>query len=104
MKAEGPLETTPGLRRKYSGEVDFFRPTFYISPALGPEPARLVKDLIASDERFFEPMAERPDAEATDHNYNDNTELADAIAAGARGAYWDILRRLRSRNARSPEV
>ena len=30
-----------------------------------------------------------------DHNYNRNQLLADAIAAGARGAYWDILRRLR---------
>jgi tryptophan 2-C-methyltransferase len=98
VKAEGPLETNPSLRRKYTGQVDFFRPTFYISPALGPNPARLIKDLIAGDERFFEPMAEQPDAEATDHNYNDNTELADAIAAGARGAYWDILRQLRTKD------
>jgi radical SAM superfamily enzyme YgiQ (UPF0313 family) len=105
VNAEGPLETNPGLRRKYTGQVDFFRPTFYISPGLGPEPARLVKDLIAGDERFFEPTAEQPNAEATDHNYNDNTELADAIAAGARGAYWDILRLLRrkheARNSKS---
>jgi len=98
VKAEGPLEENPGLRRKYAGEVDFLQPTFYISPGLGPEPARLVKDLIAGDQRFFEPTAEQPDAEATDHNYNDNTELADAIAAGARGAYWDILQQLRRRN------
>jgi len=41
---------------------------------------------------------EQPDAEATDHNYNDNTELVDAIAAGARGAYWDILHRLRGKH------
>jgi len=87
LKAQGPLETHPGLRRKYAGAVDFFQPTFYISPALGSEPARLVKDLIGGDERFFDPMAEEPDAETTDHNYNDNTELVDAIAAGARGAY-----------------
>ena len=92
---EGPILGNPGLRRKYSGPLDFFQPTFYISPALGPEPARLVKDLIAGDKRFFEPMAEQPDAEATDHNYNDNTELVEAIRQGARGAYWDILRQLR---------
>jgi radical SAM superfamily enzyme YgiQ (UPF0313 family) len=98
VQAEGPLETNPGLRRKYTGPVDFFRPTFYISPALGPEPARLVKDLIAGDQRFFEPTAEQPDAEATDHNYNDNTELVEAIAAGMRGAYWDILRQLRGKH------
>ena len=95
VKRQGPLSDNPGLRRKYPGEVDFFQPTFYISPVLGPEPARLIKDLIAGDKRFFEPMAEQPDAEATDHNYNDNSELVEAIRRGARGAYWDILRRLR---------
>jgi radical SAM superfamily enzyme YgiQ (UPF0313 family) len=92
---EGSLRAHPGLRRKYAGDIDFFQPTFYLSPALGPEPARLIKDLIAGDARFFEPMAEQPDAAATDHNYNDNTELVEAIRRGARGAYWDILRRLR---------
>ena len=96
LEREGPIAENPGLRRKYTGEVDFFQPTFYISPALGSEPARLVKDRIAGDHRFFEPMAEQTDAEATDHNYNDNTELVEAIRRGARGAYWDILRQLRS--------
>ena len=93
---EGPLQTNPAIRRKYSGPCDPFRPTFYITPSLGPEPARLVKDLIAGDQRFFEPTQENPVAGATDHNYNDNSELVDAIAQGARGAYWDILHRLRS--------
>jgi hypothetical protein len=32
---------------------------------------------------------------STDHNYNDNTELVEAIKKGARGAYWHILRQLR---------
>ena len=92
---EGPLEQNPAILRKYSGDIDFFKPTFYISKALGENPARLVKDLIAGDERFFEPMEETPGANATDHNYNDNTALVEAIAQGARGAYWDILHRLR---------
>jgi radical SAM superfamily enzyme YgiQ (UPF0313 family) len=96
VESEGPLETNPAIRRKYAGPCDFFQPTFYIAPALGPEPARLVKNLIAGDQRFFEPTEERPDAATTDHNYNDNTELVDAIAQGARGAYWDILHRLRA--------
>jgi radical SAM superfamily enzyme YgiQ (UPF0313 family) len=95
LTREGPLDGNPGLRRKYTGPIDLFQPTFYLSPALGPEPARLIKDLVAGDPRFFEPMVEQPDAAATDHNYNDNTELVDAIRAGARGAYWDILRQLR---------
>jgi radical SAM superfamily enzyme YgiQ (UPF0313 family) len=91
LQRQGPLDANPGLRRKYPGPIDLFRPTFYISPALGREPARLIKDLIAGDQRFFEPMAEQPDAEATDHNYNDNTDLVEAIRQGAHGAYWDIL-------------
>jgi radical SAM superfamily enzyme YgiQ (UPF0313 family) len=92
----GPLETVPGILRKYPGPIDLMQPTFYISPALGEEPARLVRDLISKDERFFAPEDDRPSSDAgTDHNYNDHQGLVDAIAAGARGAYWDILRRLR---------
>ncbi len=96
LEQQGPLDGNPGLRRKYTGPIDLFQPTFYISPALGPEPAKVIKDLIAGDPRFFEPMAEQPDAAATDHNYNDNTDLVEAIRQGARGAYWDILRQLRA--------
>ncbi len=95
VKAEGMLETNPSIRRKYEGPVDLLKPTFYISHLLGPEPARLVHNLIGDDERFFKPMLEDGDSQSKDHNYNDNTELCDAITAGARGAYWDILRKMR---------
>ncbi|MFH1369767.1 MAG: radical SAM protein [Planctomycetota bacterium] len=95
MAKEGPPETNPNIHRKYTGPVDLFRPTFYISHLLGERPARLVKDLIAGDKRFFEPIDEA-DSALTDHNYNDNTELVNAIKAGARGAYWHILHNLRS--------
>jgi radical SAM superfamily enzyme YgiQ (UPF0313 family) len=97
---EGPLEDNPGLRRRYEGPVDLLYPTFYISPALGPNPARTVKELVAGDERFFEPQEESDAASvedpSSDYNYNDNDPLVRAIADGARGAYWDILRRMRS--------
>jgi radical SAM superfamily enzyme YgiQ (UPF0313 family) len=96
VSAEGDIETNPNIRRKYTGGVDLFRPTFYISHLLGERPARLIKDLIAGDKRFFEPIDE-VDAVSTDHNYNDNTELVNAIKSGARGAYWHILHKLRSR-------
>jgi len=108
VESEGALETNPNIRRKYDGPVDFFQPTFYISQALGPKPANLVRDLIAGDKRFFEPMPEVTSADGgkiTDHNYNDNTELVEAIKAGARGAYWDILHQIRGSPAlRSPAV
>ena len=94
--AEGPPEKNESLRRRYDGPVDFFRPTFYLSKALGDQPARLVSRLVGGDQRFFEPMPEAGEGDAAaDYNYNDNTPLVRAIAAGARGAYWDILRRLR---------
>lgn len=89
------------IRRKYDGPVDWFRPTFYISSALGERPGEFVRDLIAGDARFFEPAidsAEQPAgaADAANYNYNENALIAEAIAKGARGAYWDILRRLRN--------
>jgi len=102
LAAEGPLETNPAIHRRYEGPIDLVRPTFYVSAALGRHPARLVRELIGGDERFFAPVDEEPTpgpsaAASTDHNYNDNRALVEAIAAGARGAYWDILRKLRDR-------
>ncbi|MCY2993355.1 MAG: radical SAM protein [Planctomycetota bacterium] len=97
VSAEEPWETNPSIRRHYAGPVDLLQPTFYVSAALGDHPARFVRDLIAGDPRFFPPQDEVPvaTADSGDHNYNDNRALVEAIAAGARGAYWDILRRLR---------
>jgi len=98
VTSEGPPEKNRNIRRKYSGPVDFLKPTFYISGSLGERPAELVRDLIGGDERFFEPMEETAgtcdSSVSTDHNYNENIALVEAIKAGARGAYWDILRKL----------
>jgi radical SAM superfamily enzyme YgiQ (UPF0313 family) len=95
VAAEGPCEDNPNIRRHYDGPVDLIQPTFYISSALGENPARLVRELIDDDPRFFPPEEEAVESEAApgDHNYNANQQLVDAIAAGERGAYWDILRR-----------
>jgi radical SAM superfamily enzyme YgiQ (UPF0313 family) len=94
---EGPAEANPNIRRKYAGAVDLLKPTFYLSHELGQKPAQLVKNLIAGDPRFFEPMDEgvSEGAVSTDHNYNDNTRLLKLIDKGSRGAYWDILRKAR---------
>jgi radical SAM superfamily enzyme YgiQ (UPF0313 family) len=88
------------IHRKYTGPIDFFKPTFYISRALGEHPAKLVRDLIDGDQRFFAPTdqdeGETPEnSDAANYNYNENLPLVQAIQKGARGAYWDILRRSR---------
>lgn len=88
LERERPLEGNPGLRRRYDGPVDLLQPTYYISPALGPAPAAVVREAIGGDERFFPPS----DEPEPGYNYSDNTPLEEAIAAGARGAYWEILR------------
>jgi radical SAM superfamily enzyme YgiQ (UPF0313 family) len=92
--AEGPLETNPAVRRRGTGPVDLLAPTFYVASSLGPAPAALVRELAGDDPRFFLPTdgVTLPDG---DHNYSDHAPLAAAIARGERGAYWDILRRLR---------
>ncbi len=99
VDSQGPAETNPNIRRNYTGAVDFFKPTFYISEFLGEHPARLVQDLIAGDKRFFGPIPEtnasKSSPEATDHNYNDNAMLIAALEKGEKGAYWDILRQAR---------
>jgi radical SAM superfamily enzyme YgiQ (UPF0313 family) len=94
-------ENEGSIRRKYPGPIDFFRPTFYISKALGEQPAKLVRDMIGDDRRFFAP-ADQADCQvsangdtAANYNYNENQLLVQAIQKGARGAYWDILRRIR---------
>ena len=81
------------IKRKYSGPIDLCQPTFYIPQSLGNHPARLVNELIGDDPRFFGPSEslEAGHGESQDHNYNDNTELCDAIRQGARGAYWHLM-------------
>ncbi|MBN2136920.1 MAG: radical SAM protein [Sedimentisphaerales bacterium] len=86
-----------GIHRRYDGPVDLFKPTFYISPSLGDDPAGLVTELIGGDKRFFTSAKSdepEPRDEPAGYNYNENRVLVEAIRNGARGAYWDILRRL----------
>ena len=89
------------IRRKYRGPINLLKPTFYISKAMGECPAEFVRDLIAGDRRFFEPALEADSRtaesdDAVNYNYNENLMLTKAISEGARGAYWDILRHIRS--------
>ena len=101
MVAAGLSPGNAAIKRKYDGPVDLLRPTFYISEALGENPAGLVKEQIAGDRRFFEPADEADmralkDGDTSDYNYNQNEPLTQAIEKGARGAYWHILHQLRT--------
>jgi radical SAM superfamily enzyme YgiQ (UPF0313 family) len=70
-------------------------PAFFVDEALGDDVGPWLSSLIAGDPRFFFLGEAGADAAAAGYNYNDNRELEEAIAAGARGAYWDVLRGLR---------
>ena len=52
-----------------------------------------LRELVAGDARFF--VGGRKGETGANYNYNDNSELVQEIRQGARGAYWDILRKLR---------
>jgi len=99
IAAAGPLEQNPGVRRPYAGNLDLLWPTYYVSPELGERPAAVVREAVAGDRRFFEPSDEHgPSGADTSkgYNYSENDPLVRAIAGGARGAYWDILRGVRA--------
>ncbi|MFP4056034.1 MAG: B12-binding domain-containing radical SAM protein [Candidatus Brocadiia bacterium] len=90
LAAAGPLAENPSV----SGLADnaaMLRPVYYVEAALGEGVEDYVRSLIAGDERFLFPTGEES---AENYNYNDNSVLCEAIRNGARGAYWDILRRL----------
>ena len=94
IAAEGPMEQNPGVSGQVADNEDLLAPVFYVSPALGTmeEASAFLSEVIAGDERFFFGGS----GDERDYDYDDNRVLVDAIAAGARGAYWDILRQLRS--------
>jgi hypothetical protein len=75
-----------------SGGINPADPVFFLEPAIAPFVFELLDGLIGDDRRFlfFDPAkADRN----YNYNYNANQRLVESIAAGQRGAYWDILRR-----------
>ncbi|HQH12147.1 MAG TPA: hypothetical protein PLS31_06925, partial [Candidatus Sumerlaeota bacterium] len=67
-------------------------PDFYIKPNVEQIIFPLLDELIGGDERF---LFHDPSKAEKNYNYNANDVLVNAIRAGHRGAYWDILRRCR---------
>ncbi len=65
----------------------------FVEPAVAPFIYQLLDRLIGEDPRFFFFDPSKPDR---NYNYSGHQALAQAIERGERGAYWDILRRMRS--------
>jgi len=74
-------------RARHSGLLE---PQYHFSPALGDDPVGAIRRAIGDDPRFL--LLSGPDDERS-YNYVGDDWLETAIANGARGAYWDILRR-----------
>jgi radical SAM superfamily enzyme YgiQ (UPF0313 family) len=91
VQKQEPLNQNPNLHGTIEGNDNFFKPIFYLSANLGPDAPEYLSKLIGGDQRFL--FVSPSDAERN-YNYNDNTVLVNAIKAGYRGAFWDILRRL----------
>jgi len=91
VKRQGSLNKNPNLHGTIAGNDRFFKPVFYVSSDLGRDAPEYLSTLIGEDERFFYAS---PSGAERNYNYNDNTVLVNAIKAGYRGAFWDILRRL----------
>ncbi len=78
-----------------AADRELLGPSFFVEEALGDDVGPWLSSLIGGDPRFFF-LGAAGGADGASYNYNENTALDDAIAAGARGAYWDILRGLRT--------
>ena len=83
------LEPTPAIG--LIGAPDPTEPLFFMASAVADDIAAHISESIAGDPRF---LFFNPSDNAKNYNYNDNRVLTDAVQAGFRGAYWDILRRL----------
>lgn len=90
IRQQGPLETNPNLHGKTENNDDLLCPIFYVDAGIGGNIHRIVSELVGGDKRF---LHADPSQIEGNYNYNDNSVLSNAIRAGARGAYWDILRR-----------
>jgi len=85
------LAGTGDLSRGLCGGKNLLDPLFYLEPEVAPFITGLISELTAGDPRF---LFFNPDNPNQNYNYNANDLLVEAIRKGARGAYWDILRRM----------
>lgn len=90
---EGVSENNEALYGAVVGNDGFFKPIFYISSGVGEDLVPYVAGLVRQDERFF--LGTKEDV-GDNYNYSDNSILVEAIRSGHRGAFWDILRKIKA--------
>jgi radical SAM superfamily enzyme YgiQ (UPF0313 family) len=81
----------PEFAKGVIGSSGRLEPVFYFEPDLAPVMTQVLEELIGDDKRFFFFDPNKPDQ---NYNYNANLRLIEAVRAGLRGAYWDILGRI----------
>jgi radical SAM superfamily enzyme YgiQ (UPF0313 family) len=91
VREAGPLGENPSLHGAVGRNPGLIRPVFFVEAGLGPAPEKYLHGLIGEDRRFL--FASREDLRRN-YNYNNNAPLCREIRRGARGAFWDILRRM----------
>ena len=94
VRKQGFMKDNPNLHGAVEGNDNLLKPVFFLSSEIGPKPLEYIRQLVGDDTRFFGVNTDR-------FNYNANDLLVDAIANGARGAYWMILSTL-NRNPPTP--
>jgi len=66
------------------------QPVFYLSPLIDSDISTFIQQIVGNDSRFL--ILSAP-AEKQSYNYADDKVLCRLIEQGARGAYWDIIRK-----------
>lgn len=94
LRCQGPIASNPHLHGVRAGNDDFLKPIFYVDAGMDGDIHTIAGEYVGGDPLFFHAD---PSQLAGNYNYNDNSVLSNAIRAGERGAYWDILRRLAER-------
>ncbi len=93
VQEEGPLMQNPNIYGVKENNVAFLKPLYYLSSDMGGESIfSYIAQLVGTDPMWF--FAD-PRNQDSNYNYNENFILVDAIKKGYRGAYWDIMRRLK---------
>ena len=90
VREEGLKMENRNLHGVIRANERILQPIFYLPASLGEEIEEYIERQIEGDPRFL--LGNRKNVQRN-YNYNQNSQLMEAIKQGYRGAFWDILRR-----------